>query len=85
MLALRGEAAEAERLAREGVALGERSSSFGHYFGVLTLAEVLALNGDAEEAATTFESAREGFERKGFVPMAARARERHEALLLELD
>jgi hypothetical protein len=85
VLARRGEAAEAERIAREAVALGERSSSFGHYFGVFTLAEVLELNGDAEEAATTFESAREGFERKGFVPMAASARERREALLLQFE
>ena len=85
VLARRGEREEAERVAREMLTLVEDGDLVGRAFGLFTLGEVLELNGDVAEAFEAFESALEGFERKGFTVMVERARARRDALLLQLE
>ena len=77
VLARRGELVEAERLAREAVAISQTIDSPWYQGDVLRdLAEVLDLAGRPDEAAEAFRSALEQYERKGIVPLAARTRER---------
>jgi tetratricopeptide (TPR) repeat protein len=83
VLARRGQHADAERLAREAVSLGERTDL--PEFTYLDLAEVLELAGRPSEAAEVVRQALAAYERKGIVPMVARARNRRDALLLQLD
>jgi class 3 adenylate cyclase/tetratricopeptide (TPR) repeat protein len=66
VLARRGEHGEAERLAREAVAIGEETDLLnGQGNANADLAEVLLLAGKADEAATALEQALERYERKG--------------------
>ena len=77
VLARRGEHAEAERLAREAVAVGseaEMPNSLGDAHS--DLAEVLELAGRCEEAAAEVAKALALYERKGNVVMSERARAR---------
>jgi len=75
VLARPGEHAEAERLAREAVALAEQTNTVSfHGDALMDLAEVLELTGRREEAATALEQALALYERKGNVVMAERAR-----------
>jgi DNA-binding SARP family transcriptional activator len=75
LLARRGRLDEAERLAREGVALAADSEYVGlHADVLLDLAEVLRLGGRSEEADATTADAVDLYERKGNVAGAARAR-----------
>ena len=77
MLARRGEHAEAERLAREAVAIGEKTDILnGQGDAHADLAEVLLLGGKADEAAAALEQALERYERKGNLVMARRTRDR---------
>jgi tetratricopeptide (TPR) repeat protein len=77
LLARREEHAEADRLAREAVALADRTDDLMTQAEVrLDLAEVLELGGGREEAVPEVELALELFERKGHVTGAAKARER---------
>lgn len=77
VLARRGEHAEAERLAREAVAIGEDSDFLdGQGDAFDDLAEVLVVVGKADEAAEALEQALERFERKGNVVSAGRVRAR---------
>jgi class 3 adenylate cyclase/tetratricopeptide (TPR) repeat protein len=81
VLARRGEHAEAERLAREAVALCEGSDDLnaqGDANG--DLAEVLLLTGKTDEAASTFAQALERYEPKENLVMAERTRDRLAAL-----
>jgi tetratricopeptide (TPR) repeat protein len=81
VLARRGEHAEAERHAREAVAIGEETEVLDAQGDTYAdLAEVLLLAGRAEEAAEAFEQALARYERKGNIVMAARTRDRLEAL-----
>jgi class 3 adenylate cyclase/tetratricopeptide (TPR) repeat protein len=81
VLARRGEHAEAERLAREAVALGAETDMLGSQGDAhADLAEVLSLAGRAEEAAEALEHALARYERKGNLVMAGRTRERLAAL-----
>ena len=65
-LARRGEHAEAERLAREAVAIGEATDFLnGQGDANADLAEVLLLTGKPDEAAAALEQALERYERKG--------------------
>ncbi len=76
LLARRGRLEEAERLAREGVALAADSEYVGLHADVLVdLAEVLRLAGRPEEAEATTADAVGLYERKGNVAGAARARD----------
>jgi class 3 adenylate cyclase/tetratricopeptide (TPR) repeat protein len=75
--ARRGDHAEAERLAREAVALGEPTEWLifqGDAY--CDLAEVLALAGMVDEARDALEQALDRYERKRCRPAAARVRER---------
>ncbi len=75
LVARRGRLDEAERLAREGVALAADSEYVGlHADVLLDLAEVLRLGGQSDEAAATAADAVTLYERKGNVAGAARAR-----------
>jgi len=81
VLARRGRFDRAEALAREAVAIGERTDmldSQGDTF--VDLAEVLTLAGRSDEAAEALERAIEGYERKGNVVMTRRTRDRLAAL-----
>jgi tetratricopeptide (TPR) repeat protein len=72
-----GKHAEAERLAREAVALTERTDGLswqGNAF--CDLSAVLLAAGKTEEAATALQQALERYERKKNVPMVARTRAR---------
>jgi tetratricopeptide (TPR) repeat protein len=76
-----GELEEAERLAREGVAVAERTDFIlMHATTLRSLAEVLLACGDAPGAATATRAALELYERKGNVIAADRTR----AVLLAL-
>lgn len=82
VLARRGVTADAERFAREAVAIGEATDFLsGHGDAYADLAEVLLLAGKADEAAAALEQALERYERKGNLVMAERARAR----LMELQ
>jgi thioredoxin-like negative regulator of GroEL len=77
VLARRGELVEAERLAREAVAIGEKTDLLdaqGDMYG--DLAEVLLLAGKPDKAAAVLEQALARYERKGNVVMAGRAHAR---------
>jgi tetratricopeptide (TPR) repeat protein len=77
VLARRGELAEAERLAREAVAIGAKTDMLNAQADAdADLGEVLVLAGRAEEAAEAFERALSRYEAKENVVMAGRARER---------
>ena len=77
VLARRGEHAEAERLAREAVAIGEGTDVLnGQGDAYADLAEVLLLGGKAGEAAAALEQALDRYERKGNLVMARRTRDR---------
>jgi tetratricopeptide (TPR) repeat protein len=76
VLAHRGEHAEAERLAREAVAIMEQTDSLNLQGDTLRdLAEVLHAAGRAEEAAATLVDALDRYERKRNLPMARQVRE----------
>ena len=77
VLARRGEHAEAERLAREAVTIGE-GTDFLNAQGDANadLAEVLLLGGKADEAKAALEQALERYERKENLVMARRMRDR---------
>jgi class 3 adenylate cyclase/tetratricopeptide (TPR) repeat protein len=82
ILARRGEHAEAERLAREAVAIGEQTDMIDVQADAYAdLSEVLLLAGKREEAAAALEQALARYERKGIVVMA----ERTQARLAELQ
>ena len=77
VLARRGEHAEAERLAREAVTIGEGTDMLnGQGDAYADLAEVLQLSGKAGEAAAELERALDRYERKGNLVMARRIRDR---------
>ena len=77
VLARRGEHAEAERLAREAVAIGEGTDALNWQGDAnADLAEVLLLGGKAGEAAAALEQALDRYERKGNLVMARRTRDR---------
>ena len=79
--ARRGSHDKGEALAREGVALAERTDALNqHAKASLDLAEVMRLADRRDEAAAVVEGALSLYERKGNVPDAARARD----LLTEL-
>jgi tetratricopeptide (TPR) repeat protein len=76
-LARRGEHAEAERLAREAVTVGEATDMLSDQGDAWAdLAEVRALAGRPEAAAEALEQALARYERKENVVMAERARAR---------
>jgi class 3 adenylate cyclase/tetratricopeptide (TPR) repeat protein len=77
----RGEHTEAERLAREAVALSQQADSpeiQGNAY--YDLAEVLQTAGQREEAAAAWHQALDRYERKGIIPLARRTQERLSAL-----
>jgi tetratricopeptide (TPR) repeat protein len=81
LLARDGEAEEAERCARRGVAAGaDTDLLWFHADALIDLTEVLRMSGRPEEAARAAAEALALYERKGIVPSAARTR----ALLDEL-
>ena len=77
VLARRGEPAEAERLAREAVAICDETDQLDAQGDVYAdLAEVLVLAGREEEAAASLEQALASYERKGNIVKATRTRDR---------
>ena len=77
VLARRGEHAEAERLAREAVAIGEETDLLDAQGDThADLAEVLSLADRPKEAAEALEQALERYERKGNLVSAQRAQTR---------
>jgi class 3 adenylate cyclase/tetratricopeptide (TPR) repeat protein len=73
----RGELDEAERLAREAVAVVQKTDSLAaHGDAFYDLAEVLAVQDDREAALAALNDALESYERKGIIPLARRTRER---------
>jgi class 3 adenylate cyclase/tetratricopeptide (TPR) repeat protein len=79
--ASRGRYVEAERLAREAVAIVERTDDLSSQGDVLfDLAEVLHAAGRYDEAAATLEQALERYERKKNLAMVAQVRPRLEAM-----
>jgi class 3 adenylate cyclase/tetratricopeptide (TPR) repeat protein len=75
--ARRGEYAEAERIAREAVAIGDGTDDLnGQGDACADLAEVLALGGRSDEAAAAFEQALARYVRKGNLVSAQRVRAR---------
>ena len=81
VLARRGELGAAERLAHEALAVCEKTDFLDAKGDVYTdLAEVLSLAGKSQEAAEALEQALALYERKGNLVMAARTRDRLEAL-----
>jgi class 3 adenylate cyclase/tetratricopeptide (TPR) repeat protein len=81
VLARRGDHAEATRLAREAVALGEETDSPDAQGGAhADLAEVLLLGGQRDEAVAALEKAIDRYERKGNLVSARHARARLAAL-----
>jgi class 3 adenylate cyclase/tetratricopeptide (TPR) repeat protein len=82
VLATRGECAEAETLAREAVALIERTDYIdAHADALVDLAEVLGRSGQEEQALAVAENGLRLYEQKGNVVSAGKAR----ALLAELE
>ena len=72
VLARRGEHAEAERLAREAVAIGEGTDSLiGQGDAYADLAEVLLLAGKPDEAAAALQQALDRYERKGHLGLGS--------------
>jgi class 3 adenylate cyclase/tetratricopeptide (TPR) repeat protein len=83
VLACRGEHAEAERLAREAVAIGEGIDILDRQGDAYAdLAAVLLLSGKASEATGALEQALDRYERKGNLVMARRTRDRLAAAAL---
>jgi class 3 adenylate cyclase/tetratricopeptide (TPR) repeat protein len=81
VLSHRSEHLEAERLAREAVAIGERTDALNWQADALCdLAEVLRTAGRLGEAADTLEQALERYERKKNLAMVAQVRPKLEAL-----
>src|SRR5262249_33954184 len=81
VLARRGEHAEAERLAREAIAIGERTDDINSLAGAdQDLGEVLMLVGRPKDAAAALEQAAALYERKGNVVMAEGLHNRRAAL-----
>jgi class 3 adenylate cyclase/tetratricopeptide (TPR) repeat protein len=81
VLARRGEFAEATRLAREAVSLGEETESPDAQGSAhADLAEVLLLGGQRDEAVAALETAVKRYERKGNLVSAGRVRTRLAAL-----
>jgi len=77
VLARRGEHAEAQRIAREAVAIGANTDLLDMQGNAYAdLAEVLALGGSSDGAAAALEQALERYERKENLIMAERARGR---------
>ena len=77
IFARRGEHAEAERLAREAVAIGEQTGILDPKADMYAdVAEVFLLTGKPDEAAAALAEAHECYERKGNVVSAQRARAR---------
>jgi DNA-binding SARP family transcriptional activator/class 3 adenylate cyclase len=77
VFARRSESAEAERLAREAVALAQHTECPTAQGDALAdLAEVLQLSGQSDEAIPVLEEARALYERKGNLVMAGRLRAR---------
>ena len=77
VLARRGESEEAERLAHEAVAIGDKTDMLNQQGDTYAdLGEVLLLVGKPAEAAAAFEQALDCFERKGNLVSAERARGR---------
>jgi class 3 adenylate cyclase/predicted ATPase len=77
VLARRGEYAEAERLAREAVAISARTDQLNAQGDAnADLAEVLLLSGKAGESAAALEQALDRYQRKGNVAMTRRTRDR---------
>jgi class 3 adenylate cyclase len=75
--AARGQHAQAERLAREAVAWAERSDSLRAQGNALNdLAEVLEAAGRSDDAIAALHEALDRYERKQFIPLARRTRER---------
>ena len=73
----RGELDEAERLAREAVAVAQKTDALAaHGDAFYDLAEVLAAQDDREAALAALNDALESYERKGIIPLARRTRER---------
>jgi tetratricopeptide (TPR) repeat protein len=82
LLAHRGEYAEAERLAREGVARGEQTDQLTFQGDALwDLAEVLLAAGKVANAVDALEQALDRYERKKNFAMAAQVRPRLQSLL----
>jgi tetratricopeptide (TPR) repeat protein len=76
VLAAQGDVEQAERLAREAVALAARTDYLEeHADALMTLAEVLRRAGWAAEATPALEEALRLYERKDNTVLAARARE----------
>jgi DNA-binding SARP family transcriptional activator len=81
VLARRGEHFEAERLAREAVALGDQTEMLNDSANAYAdLAEVLALGGQNADAASALEEAHARYTRKGNVVSARRAQARLDSL-----
>ena len=77
VLARRGEHAEAQRLAREAVTIGDDTELLDMQGDASAdLAEVLLLGGKHDEAAAALEQAIERYERKGNLVMCGRMRDR---------
>jgi class 3 adenylate cyclase len=77
VLARRGRHVEAERLAREAVALGDPTDMLNTQAAAFAdLGEVLALAGRSDEAAVALDEAVARYERKGNIVMAERMRAR---------
>ncbi len=77
LLAHQGDLKEAERLAREAVELGARTDYLnGHANALTSLAEILGLADEREQAAAAMEQALALYERKGNLVMAERIRDR---------
>jgi tetratricopeptide (TPR) repeat protein len=81
VLARRGERAEAERLAREAVAIADETEMLDAQGDAYAdLGEVLALGGRPEDTVEALQQASARYERKGNVVMADRTRHRLSAL-----
>jgi tetratricopeptide (TPR) repeat protein len=77
VLARRGEYGDAERLAREAVAIAANTDNLnGQGDANADLGEVLLLSGKAGDAAAALEQALDRYERKGNLVMAGRTRHR---------
>jgi len=77
VLARRGEHAEAKRLARETVGIADHTDMLDEQGNVYaSLATVLLLGGEPDEASAALEQALDRYERKGNLVSAQRVRER---------
>ena len=82
VLARRGDHVEAERLAREAVAIGDHTDTLDEQGDAYAdLAEVLLVGGKRDDAATALEHALERYERKGNLVSSQRAQSRLAELL----